>query len=107
MQFTSEKSVDGVVEREFTLGGEIPGILWTPAAAAASAPLILLGHPGGLRRMHPRLAARARQSAAEGFAAATIELPGSGDRPRSAAAEEARADLRRALEAGGSVLGQI
>jgi hypothetical protein len=36
----------------------------------------------------------------EGFAAATIELPGSGDRPRSAAAEEARADLRGALEAG-------
>ena len=44
--------------------------------------------------------ARARHSAAEGFAAATIELPGSGDRPRLAATEEARADLRRALEAG-------
>src|SRR4051812_12668572 len=104
MQFTSAKRLDdGVVEREFTLGGEIPGILWTPAAAAAPAPLILLGHPGGLRRMHPRLAARARQSVAEGFAAATIELPGSGDRPRSAAAEEARADLRRALAAGDPV----
>jgi hypothetical protein len=37
---------------------------------------------------------------AEGFAAATIELPGSGDRPRSVAAEEARADLHRALAAG-------
>jgi dienelactone hydrolase len=36
----------------------------------------------------------------EGYAAATIELPGSGDRPRSAAADEARADLRRALQAG-------
>ena len=35
-----------------------------------------------------------------GFAAAAIELPGSGDRPRSAEAEQARADLRRALEAG-------
>jgi len=51
--------------------------------------------------MHPRLAARARYYAAEhGFAAAAIELPGSGDRPRSAAAEQARADLRRALAAG-------
>jgi len=51
--------------------------------------------------MHPRLAARARHYATEyGFAAAAIELPGSGDRPRSAAAEQARADLRRAMEAG-------
>lgn len=100
MRFTSEQRLDdGVFEREFTLG-EIPGVLWTPGSASAPTPLILLGHPGGLRGMYPRLVARARHSAAEGFAAATIELPGSGDRPRSAAAEEARADLRRALEAG-------
>jgi hypothetical protein len=51
--------------------------------------------------MYPRLLARARHSASEhGFASATIELPGSGDRPRSAAAEQARADRRRAMEAG-------
>jgi dienelactone hydrolase len=101
MRFTSEQRLDdGVREREFTLG-EIPGILWTPASASAPVPLILLGHPGGLRTMYPRLVARARHSAAEhGFASATIELPGSGDRPRSAAAEQARADLRRAMEAG-------
>jgi hypothetical protein len=44
---------------------------------------------------------RARYSATEyGFAAATIELPGSGDRPPSAAAEQARADLRQAMAAG-------
>ena len=104
MRFTSEQRLDdGVRERAFALG-EIPGILWTPASASAPVPLILLGHPGGLRTMYPRLAARARHSAAEhGFASATIELPGSGDRPRSAAAEEARADLRRAMEAGESV----
>ena len=103
MRFTSEQHVDdGVLEREFTLG-EIPGILWTPGSASASAPapLVLLGHPGGLHTMYPRLAGRARHSAAEyGFASATIELPGSGDRPRSAAAEQARADLRRAMAAG-------
>jgi dienelactone hydrolase len=101
MRFTSEQRLDdGVVERRFTLG-EIPGILWTPASASAPAPLILLGHPPlGLHKMYPRLVARARHAAAEGFAAATIELPWSGDRPRSAAVEEARADLRRALEAG-------
>jgi hypothetical protein len=107
MRFTSEQRLDdGVLEREFTLG-EIPGILWTPASASAPAPLILLGHPGGLHTMYPRLAARARHSAAEhGFASATIELPGSGDRPRSAAAEQARADLRRAMQAG-EPLGEI
>ncbi len=98
MRFTSEQRFDdGVLERGFTLD-DIPGILWTPASAPA--PLILLGHPGGLEKMYPRLAARARYTAAQGFAAATIELPGSGERPRSATAEQARADLRRVLQAG-------
>ena len=107
MQFTSEPRLDnGVVERDFALG-EIPGILWTPESASSPSPLILLGHPGGLRQMHPRLAARARQAAADGFASATIELPGGGDRPRFAGVEEARADLRRALQAGEPVSADI
>ncbi|MGW3346975.1 alpha/beta hydrolase [Nonomuraea rubra] len=108
MRFTSEQRLDdGVVEREFTLG-EIPGILWTPSSASAPVPLILLGHPPlGLRKMYPRLVARARQAAADGFAAATVELPGSGDRPRLAGAEQAGADLRRALEAGEPVSDEI
>jgi dienelactone hydrolase len=110
MHFTSEQRLeDGVLEREFTLG-EIPGMLWTPASASASAPvpLILLGHPPlGLRKMYPRLAGRARQAAADGYATATIELPGSGDRPRWPAAEQARADLRRAMEAGEPVSDEI
>ncbi|MDU8990920.1 MULTISPECIES: alpha/beta hydrolase family protein [Streptomyces] len=108
MQFTSEQRLDdGVLEREFTLG-EIPGILWTPASTSAPAPLILLGHPPlGLREMYPRLAARARYSAAEGFATATIELPGSGDRPRWPAVEQARADLRRAMQTGEPVSDEI
>jgi hypothetical protein len=107
MRFTSEQRVDdGVLERGFTLG-EVPGFLWTPEAAAAPAPLILLGHPGGLDRMYPRLAARARHSVADGYAAATIELPWSGDRPRSAAAEQARAELRGAVAAGEPVSDDI
>ncbi|WP_416900467.1 hypothetical protein [Micromonospora echinospora] len=108
MRFTSAQRLDdGILEREFTLG-EIPGILWTPGPASAPVPLILLGHPPlGLRTMYPRLVARARHAAADGFAAATIELPGSGDRPRWAAAEQARADLRQAMEAGGPVSDDI
>lgn len=89
---------DGVVERPFAVG-EVPGLLWTPAAAGP-VPLILMGHPGGLDKMYPRLAARARAAAADGFATATIELPGSGERPRLPAVDEARADLRRTLQAG-------
>jgi len=107
MRFTSEQRLDdGVLERGFTLG-EIPGILWTPTSVSAPAPLILVGHPGGLQRMYPRLVARARHCVAEGYAAATIELPGSGDRPRIPAVDEARADLRRALDAGEPVGDEI
>jgi dienelactone hydrolase len=119
LRFTSERRLDdGALEREFTLG-EIPGFLWTPgsaspsipgstpASASAPAPLILLGHPGGLAKMYPRLVARAQHATAQGFAAATIELPGSGDRPRSPATEQARADMRRALAAGEPVSDDI
>ena len=92
MRFTSEQRLDdGVLERGFTLG-EIPGIVWTPGFASAPAPLILLGHPGGLHKVYPRLVARARHSVVEGFAAATIEPCGrrhrrvqGGDRSRSKA----------------------
>lgn len=100
MHFTSDKRLDdGVIEREFVLG-EIPGILWTPASASAAVPLILLGHPGGLSRMYPRLVGRARRSVASGFAAATIELPGSGVRSPLPDVERARADLRRVVAVG-------
>ncbi|GAA1011158.1 alpha/beta hydrolase [Streptomyces thermogriseus] len=108
LRLTSERRLDDdLLERTFTLG-EIPGFLWTPASASAPMPLILLGHPPlGLRTMHPRLAARARRAAADGFATAAIELPGSGDRPRRAALEQARADLRRAMKAGEPVTDEI
>ncbi|HMQ36076.1 MAG TPA: hypothetical protein PKA07_00825 [Micropruina sp.] len=61
MHFTSEpRRGDGVVERDFAVG-EIPGILWTPASASEPVPLILLGHPGGLRPMYPRLTGTPRR----------------------------------------------
>ncbi|MQY30529.1 alpha/beta fold hydrolase [Nocardia aurantia] len=108
MQFTSEQRLDDdVLERKFTLG-DIPGILWTPESASEPVPLILLGHPTlGLSKMYPRLVARALRSAAEGFATATIELPGSGDRPRWDALDRVRADLRRTIQAGEPVSDEI
>jgi fermentation-respiration switch protein FrsA (DUF1100 family) len=104
MHFTSEQSLDqGIRERAFTLD-DVSGILWTPAAASSSAPvpLILMGQPGGIgmRRMHPRLAARARSAAAHGFASVAVELPGAGDRAPLPGAQQARADLARAISAG-------
>lgn len=99
MQFISEQRLDdGVLEREFTLG-EIPGTLWTPESAAP-APLVLMAHNNGLPKAEPRLVARAQYTAARGYAVATIDAAGCGDRPRSAADEQARADVRRAMRAG-------
>ncbi|SKC68681.1 dienelactone hydrolase family protein [Krasilnikoviella flava] len=108
LTFTTEQRLDdGVLERRFTLN-EVPGILWTPpGAASAPVPLLLLGHPGGQDRMYPRLAGRARRAAADGFASATIEGPGTGDRPRDADADRARADLRAARAAGEPVTDDI
>ncbi|MFE6775298.1 dienelactone hydrolase family protein [Streptomyces sp. NPDC057702] len=102
MHFTSEqRRDDGVLEREFTLG-DIPGSLWTPESASDSAPvpLVLMAHNNGLPKAQPRLVARARHTAAQGYAVATIDAAGCGDRPRSAAEEQVRTDLRRAMRAG-------
>jgi hypothetical protein len=98
MHITSERPLDdGVLEREFTLG-DTPGTLWPPASAPA--PLILMAHNNGLPRSDARLVARARFHAERGYVVATIDAAGCGDRPRTPAAEQARADLRRALQAG-------
>ncbi|TDN91486.1 alpha/beta hydrolase [Microbacterium sp. BK668] len=103
---TSPRRYSGVLERDFLLDG-VPGILWLPEHSASGVPLILLGHPGGLGHMRQRLTARAVHAARDGFASATIELPGAGDRPRLADVDEARDDLRRALVEGRPVSAAI
>ncbi|MER7734206.1 alpha/beta hydrolase [Streptomyces erythrochromogenes] len=104
MHVTSERRLDdGVLAREFTLG-EIPGTLWTPESAAP-VPLILMAHNNGLPKSADRLVARARHCAAAGYAVASIDAAGCGDRPRSAADEQVRAELRRAMRAGEPVYG--
>lgn len=96
------------IERRLDDGATPPGFLWTPASPPEPVPLILLGHPPlGLNRMYPRLAARARHCVEQGFAAATIELPGSGDRPAWPALDQARAAFRRTLAAGEPVTGEL
>jgi dienelactone hydrolase len=83
MRFTSQLTSNGVSERHFTLDG-IPGVLWSPADATASRPLVLLGHGGGQHKKAPALLARAQRFvSARGFAVAAIDAPGHGDRPRT------------------------
>ena len=100
VHFTAETSSNGVVERDFTLG-EVTGVLWSPASGSDHAPLVLMGHGGGLHKKTPGLLARARHCVtACGYTVVAIDAPGHGDRPRTAEDEQARADLRQALAAG-------
>lgn len=83
MLFTTCTSTDGVTRRTFELDG-IPGVLWTPERPVGTAPLILIGHPGGQHKLSPGPAARARHYVTRyGFSAAAIDAPGHGDRPRN------------------------
>ncbi|WP_238423004.1 alpha/beta hydrolase [Gordonia sp. 'Campus'] len=111
MHVISEQMLDGgVLEHEFTLD-DFSGILWTPPEASSSTPvpLILIGQPGGfgIRRMYPRLLARALGAAAHGFAAVSIESPGAGGRTPLPGADQARADLRSAITAGRRPSGDV
>lgn len=63
VRFTAETSSDGVVERDF-LVGEIPGVLWAPVSGADHAPIVLVGHNGGMHKKAPGLRARALHTAA-------------------------------------------
>lgn len=100
VHFTAETSSDGIIERDFTVG-DIPGVLWSPASASGPAPLVLMGHGGGLHKKTPAQLARARGLVtSHGFTVAAIDAPGHGERPRSAEDERARAGMRQAMTAG-------
>jgi pimeloyl-ACP methyl ester carboxylesterase len=101
-QFTAESSSNGMLERDFTVG-DVPGVLWSPAASAARAPLILLGHGGGNHKKHPAMAGRAQRLVTGcGFHVAVIDAPGHGDRPRTAHDEQEITALYEARVAGES-----
>lgn len=84
LTITAQTTSDGVLDRSFIVG-DVPGVLWSPAAPAAGAPLLLMGHPGGLHKRAAGVVARARQAVLrDGCHVASIDAPGHGDRPRSA-----------------------
>jgi hypothetical protein len=83
MQFTSETSSNGVIERHFILD-EITGVLWSPTSGTVGSPLMLAGHSGGMHKNAPGLVASALHSVTtDGFTVAAIDAPGHGDRPRN------------------------
>jgi dienelactone hydrolase len=107
MRFTSETTSNGVSERLFALD-DIPGVLWSPAGAAGSRPLVLLGHGGGQHKKVPGLVARAhRYVTACGFAVAAIDAPGHGGRPRTEQDERFAAAIRERVAAGEPIGPQI
>jgi len=100
MRFTTSTSADGVTERSFVLG-EVPGVLWTPGDAEPRA-LILLGHGGGQHKQAPPVAARARLLASRhGMAAAAIDAPAHGDRPKTAEHERIITEMRARMGGAG------
>jgi pimeloyl-ACP methyl ester carboxylesterase len=100
LQFTTETSAGGVVERDF-IAGEVPGVLWSPPSGPGRAPLVLMGHGGGQHKKTPALMARAHDMVTRwGYTVVAIDAPGHGDRPRTAEDEQARADLGDAMAAG-------
>jgi dienelactone hydrolase len=100
MRFSSETSSGGVCEQLFILG-EIPGVLWTPAGAAGTRPLILMGHGGGQHKKSPDMVARAHRLAAEcGFAVAAADVPNHGDRQRNEEYGRIAAENQARVEAG-------
>jgi hypothetical protein len=83
MEFTSETSSSGVIERNFILD-EITGVLWSPTSGTVGAPLLLSGHSGGMHKKAPGLLASALHSVTTyGFTVVAIDAPGHGDRPRN------------------------
>lgn len=100
MRFISETTADGVSERQFVLN-DIPGLLWSPADEAGGRPLVLLAHGGGHHKKAPGVLARAhRYVTGCGFAAAAIDAPGHGDRPRTEREDRLQADAGELVAAG-------
>jgi cephalosporin-C deacetylase-like acetyl esterase len=103
VQFSTQTSSNGVLERDFTVG-EIPGALWSPASGSARNPLVLMGHGGGQHKKAPAMTGRAHLLVIDGgFTVATVDAPGHGSRPRTAHDEQEIAAMQQAMATGDPV----
>ncbi|MFZ6003557.1 MAG: alpha/beta hydrolase [Actinomycetota bacterium] len=84
MHISGETTSHGVTERRFDVEGHsgvVPGILWTPEGAGGARPLVLVGHGGGGHKRMPYVLSLARRLVRHaGYAVASIDGPGHGDR---------------------------
>jgi len=70
----------GVVEQPFVVG-DVPGVLWTAEGSEGPRPLVLMGHGATLDKRVGYLVSLARRLVRHhGIAAASIDLPGHGER---------------------------
>jgi cephalosporin-C deacetylase-like acetyl esterase len=97
IEFTREKTADGVTERLFDLtvnGERVPAVIWVPEGAHGPRPLVLMGHGGSQHKKIGSLAARARIYARKfGYATLAIDAPGHGDRISREEAAKLAADV--------------
>src|SRR6516165_7455105 len=105
VDFTREKTEDGVTERLFdlTVAGEtVPAVVWAPQGAKGPRPLVLMGHGGSQHKKTPGIRTNAAQYALKhGYATRAIDAPGHGDR----ISREAAVQLMR--ETWARVTGQV
>ncbi|MEV6330506.1 dienelactone hydrolase family protein [Streptomyces sp. NPDC051909] len=100
LSFTSETSSAGVREQLFSLG-ELPGVLWTPAGAAGTRPLVLMGHGGGQHKKAPDIVTRAHRFVTEcGYAVVAVDVPAHGDRPKVEEYDRLAAENQARVAAG-------
>jgi dienelactone hydrolase len=97
VNFTRERSSDGVTERLFDLtvaGERVPAVLWSPEGAKDPRPLICMGHGGSQHKKVGSLADRARRYAQRfGYATLSLDAPGHGDRITREEAEALAKDI--------------
>lgn len=84
MEFTKEKLVDGVIQRDFSVsvnGETVPCAIWSPVDATGPRPLIAMGHGGSQHKKALGIRRRAVDYANKhGWATLAIDCPGHGDR---------------------------
>jgi dienelactone hydrolase len=103
MRVLSTSSSDGVHEQLFTLG-DIPGVLWTPAEATGTRPLIVIGHGGGQHKKHPGVVHRAHRFVTGlGAAVVSVDAPSHGDRPPHPELNRIATENQARIEAGEDV----
>jgi dienelactone hydrolase len=96
LSFLSSTTEEGVTERRFDLvvnGERVPAVLWTPAGAKGTRPLVLFGHGGSQDKRAANIVRMARELATEcRYAALAIDGPGHGERVTPEQAEALRSD---------------